>query len=217
VEEKARAKDGLPKTFEGQSSANFMQHASQKKGKTKVIQTTNFKKKEKKRLNMSDVECFICGKIGHFAKKCTERKGKKNQQGKNNSANMVVSEAEATGYGNTYTVLTACQSIEWWIDTGANIHVCADISLLSSYQATHGAFILMENGSRASVHGVGTVDLKFTSGKTVWLKNMQHAPSINKNLVSGSLLCRDGYKFVFESNKIVMSKCGLFIGKGYDS
>jgi hypothetical protein len=68
---------------------------AKKKGKTKVIQTTNFKEKEKKRLNMSNVECFICGKTGHFAKKCTERKGKKNQQGKNNSANMVVSEAEA--------------------------------------------------------------------------------------------------------------------------
>jgi hypothetical protein len=98
-------------TFEGQSSANFIQHGGQKKGKTKVVQTTNFKKKEKK-LNMSGVESFVCGKTRHFAKKCTERKGKKNQQGKNNSANMVVSEAEAIGYGNTYTVLTACQSIE---------------------------------------------------------------------------------------------------------
>jgi hypothetical protein len=61
---------------------------------------------------MSDVESFVCGKTRHFAKKCIERKGKRNQQGKNNSANMVVSEAEAIGYGNTYTVLTACQSIE---------------------------------------------------------------------------------------------------------
>jgi hypothetical protein len=152
VEEKARAKDGLPKTFEGQSSANFMEHAGQKKGKTKVMQTTNFKKKEMKKLNMSDVECFVCGKTGHFAKQCTERKGKKNQQGKNNSANMVVSEAKAIGYGNTYTVLTACQPIEWWIDTGANIHVCADISLFSSYPATHSASVLMRNDSRAPLY-----------------------------------------------------------------
>jgi hypothetical protein len=208
MEEKARAKDGPPKTFEGQSSANFVQYGGQKKGKTKVIQTTNIKKKEKKKLNMSDVECFIYGKTEHFAKKCTERKGKKNQQAKNNSANIVVSEAKAIGYGNTYTVLTACHSIEWWI--GANMHVCADISFFSSYQATHGASVLMGNGSRASVHGVGTVDLKFTSGKTVWLKNVQHAPSINKNLVSGSLLCQDGYKLVFESNKVVVFKCGLY-------
>jgi hypothetical protein len=44
---------------------------------------------------------------------------------------------------------------------------------------------------------------------------MQHVPSINKNLVSGSLLCRDGFKVVLELNKFVTSKCGQFIGKGY--
>jgi hypothetical protein len=64
---------------------------------------------------------------------------------------------------------------------------------------------------------VGTVILKFTSGKTVLLKNVQHVPSIKKNLVSGSLLCRDSYKLVFEFNKCIQSKYGTFVGKGYDS
>ena len=63
----------------------------------------------------------------------------------------------------------------------------------------------MGNGARAAVHGVGTVNLKLTSGKTVQLKNMQLVPSIRKNLISGSLLCRDGYKLVFESNKCILS------------
>jgi hypothetical protein len=44
---------------------------------------------------------------------------------------------------------------------------------------------------------------------------MQHVPSINKNLVSGSILCRDGFKVVLESNKYIMSKSGQFIGKDY--
>jgi hypothetical protein len=75
----------------------------------------------------------------------------------------------------------------------------------------------MRNGSHARVLGVGTVILKFTLGKMVLLKNVQHVPSIKKNLVSGSLLCRDGYKLVFESNKCILSKYGTFVGKGYDS
>jgi hypothetical protein len=45
------------------------------------------------------------------------------------------------------------------------------------------------NGSHTRVLGVGTVILKFTLGKTVLLKNMQHVFSIKKNLVNGSLLC----------------------------
>jgi hypothetical protein len=75
----------------------------------------------------------------------------------------------------------------------------------------------MGNGARAAVRGVGSVDLKLISGKTVQLKNVHHVPSIKKNLISGSLLCRDGYKLVFESNKCVVSKYGTFVGKGYES
>jgi hypothetical protein len=61
------------------------------------------------------------------------------------------------------------------------------------------------------------VDLKFTSGKTVQLNNVHHVLSIKKNLISGSLLCHDGYELVFESNKFVLSKYGTFTGKGYEN
>jgi hypothetical protein len=74
----------------------------------------------------------------------------------------------------------------------------------------------MGNGSHASVRGVGTVDLKFTLEKIMQLRNMQHVPTMNKNLVSGSVLCRDEFKLVLESNKVVISKHGQFIEKGYE-
>ena len=32
-------------------------------------------------------------------------------------------------------VLSVCLSSKWWMDSGANIHVCADVSLFTSYQA----------------------------------------------------------------------------------
>src|SRR6185295_9938324 len=148
----------------------------------------------------------------HFAAECLERKGKK-------SANMVISEPGGTsGYGNSLpTVLLVFCSPEWWVDTGANIHVCADASLFFSYQDGGTSSLLMGKGSHVRVLGVGTVNLKFTSGKTVQLKNMQHIPTIKKNLVSGSLLCRDGFKLVFKCNKCILSKLGTFIGKGYES
>jgi hypothetical protein len=75
----------------------------------------------------------------------------------------------------------------------------------------------MGNGSHARGLGVGTVNLKFTSGKIVQLKNIQHVPTIMKNLVSGSLLCRERFKLVFESNKCILSKFGIFVGRDYDS
>jgi hypothetical protein len=107
------------------------------------------------------------------------------------------------------------QSTTWWLDSSANIHMCSDASLFSSYQVAWDSSVMMGNGSHASVYGVDMVNLKLTLGKIMLLKNIHHVPSINKNLVSGSLLCRDGFKVVLESNKFVMSKCGQFIGKGY--
>jgi hypothetical protein len=100
------------------------------------------------------------------------------------------------------------QSTSWWLDISANVHICSDATLFSSYQTARDSTLMMGNGSHATVRGVGTVDLKLTSETIVQLKNVQHVPTIGKNLVSGSLLCRDGFKVVIESNKFVMSKCG---------
>jgi hypothetical protein len=74
---------------------------------------------------------------------------------------------------------------------------------------------MMGSGSHAFVHGVSMIDVKLTSGKIMQPKNVQYVHSINKKLVSGSLLCRDDFKVVLESNKFIVSKCGQFICKGY--
>uniref|UniRef100_A0A0A9AG68 GAG-pre-integrase domain-containing protein n=1 Tax=Arundo donax TaxID=35708 RepID=A0A0A9AG68_ARUDO len=39
---------------------------------------------------------------------------------------------------------------------------------------------------------------------------------MTRNLLSGSMLCRQGIKLVFESNKVVLTRYGSFVGKGYD-
>jgi hypothetical protein len=101
-------------------------------------------------------------------------------------------------YGNLPYVLSVFQSITWWLDSGANVHVCSDALLFSSYKVTRDSSVLMENGSHASVCGVDMIDMKLTSGKIMQLKNVQH-----------------GFKVVIESNKFVVLKCGQFIDKCY--
>ena len=53
------------------------------------------------------------------------------------------------------------------------------------------------------------------SGKE--LTNVLYVPEIRKNLVSGLLLNNHGFRLVFESNKFVPSKSGMYVGKGYIS
>nr|CAI44606.1 P0650D04.10 [Oryza sativa Japonica Group] len=221
VEEKAREKDAASKGDGGQSSANVVHKAQNKnRGNTKLSRppTSRSRRRTTTIPNQDERTCFVCGQVGHLARKCPQRKGMKAPAGQTSkSANVTIGNTgDGSGYGNLPTVFSVNQSTNWWVDTGANVHVCADISLFSSYQVARGSTVLMGNGSHASVHVVGTVDLKFTSGKIVQLKNVQHVPSIDRNLVSGSRLTRDGFKLVFESNKVVVSKHGYFIGKGYE-
>ncbi|KAK1609496.1 hypothetical protein QYE76_033169 [Lolium multiflorum] len=78
--------------------------------------------------------------LGHWAPDCPERHDRRGNSGK--SANVVIgvdTEMKDVGYGISPTVLSVART----------------------------SSVLMGNGSRASVRGVGTVDLKFTSGKTI--------------------------------------------------
>ena len=63
----------------------------------------------------------------------------------------------------------------------------------------------------------GKVILKMTSGKELTLKNVLHILDIRKNLVYGSLLRKNGFRLVFESDKFVLTKRGMHVGKGYMS
>jgi hypothetical protein len=222
VEERARAKDGREKGVET-SAANMVQKKNsfafrnnkkknqQENNQNKPKQITEYKKKN----NKKGEGYFVFDEDDHWASACPDRKFKQEKK----ATNMVISETGGgtSGYGNHLPfVLSVCHSPKWWMDSDANIHVCADVSLFTSSQVGGTEALLMGNGSHARVLGVGTVVLKFTLGKTVLLKHVQHVPSIRKNLVSGSILCRDGYKIVLESNKCVVSRHGTFVGKGYD-
>jgi hypothetical protein len=138
VEEKDRAKDTRGKVVADPLSANFVQRGNPKpqnkrkkpqQNPPKSNQADRPKKKKKKMTGAGhNKTCFVCGNPDHFAGKCPDCKMPK-------SADMVISEgARTSGYDNSLlTILSICFSPKWWIDIGANIHVCADISMFSSY------------------------------------------------------------------------------------
>nr|ABA98024.2 retrotransposon protein, putative, Ty1-copia subclass [Oryza sativa Japonica Group] len=94
IEEKAREKDAASKGDGGQSSANIVHKAQNKsKGKYKAQQTTNFKKQKKNNNNPNQDErtCFVCGQLGHLARKYPQRKGMKAPAGQTSKyANVTI-------------------------------------------------------------------------------------------------------------------------------
>ncbi|GKF20377.1 zinc finger, CCHC-type containing protein [Tanacetum coccineum] len=61
----------------------------------------------------------------------------------------------------------------------------------------------------APIHGKGSVALEFSSGKIITLFNVLYVPKLRKNLVSGPVLNKCGYKQVYESEKVI--DC-IFVG-----
>ncbi|GKB88201.1 ty1-copia retrotransposon protein [Tanacetum coccineum] len=75
--------------------------------------------------------------------------------------------------------------------------------------------MFMGNGTASKIEGKGKVILKLTSGKDLVLSNVLHVPNITKNLIYGPILSNKGFKLVFESDKFIITKGGMYVGKGY--
>ncbi|RVX22336.1 Retrovirus-related Pol polyprotein from transposon TNT 1-94 [Vitis vinifera] len=163
-------------------------------------------------------KCFNCGKQGHKSVDC--RLPKKNKLKEANVIDDItknVSDIDLTAVVSEVN-LVGSNLKEWWIDTGATRHVCSDKKMFSTFEPIeNGEKVFMGNSATFEIKGQGKVILKMTSGKELTLTNVLYVSEIRKNLVSGSLLNNHGFRLVFESNKFVLSKSGMYVGKGYMS
>ncbi|KAH9736084.1 hypothetical protein KPL71_017967 [Citrus sinensis] len=187
----------------------------------------NFKVKNDKKFKKSSTQkfsgnCFFCGKKGYRQSDC--RFKKKNEEVNSHKANVIENKSEEIcamvsemQIGMiTETNMAETKSYDWWLDSGATIHICNDKKFFLSYkEETEGQMVLMGNNNAAIVAGKGIVEINFTSGKKVTLSNVFHVPSVRKNLISASCMCKHGLKIVLEGNTCIISKNGLFVGKGY--
>ena len=73
----------------------------------------------------------------------------------------------------------------------------------------------MGNTATTRIAGTGKVMLKMTSGKVLTLRSVRHVPTIKENLVFVVLLVKNRFKCVLVSDKVVIGKNEMFIGKGY--
>ncbi|GJY33693.1 putative polyprotein, partial [Tanacetum coccineum] len=104
----------------------------------------------------------------------------------------------------------------WWVDCGATIHVFYDRSMFKTYTVTfEDKKVLLGDHHTTNVAGIGNVELKFTSGKTMILKDVMHTPEMRKNLVSGYLLNKAGFVQTIGADLFTLTKNGMFVGKGY--
>ncbi|KAJ0462893.1 putative RNA-directed DNA polymerase [Helianthus annuus] len=185
------------------------------KGKAKVNNLGPKKGAVKKKLAPFQGTCYNCNETGHRANQC--------KKPKHEHAHMV----DEDGMPLIAMITEEAAMIEevnamgenpkgWFVDTDATLHVCGNKALFSTFKEASGEEKLyMGNKATTSIKGEGTIVLKMTSGKELTLTNVLYVPEIRKNLVSGWMLNKFGFRLVFESDNFVLSRCGMFVGKGY--
>ncbi|GJR03413.1 zinc finger, CCHC-type containing protein [Tanacetum coccineum] len=144
------------------------------------------KVKDKFKKNKKDLVCFHCNKPGHFKRECRAfKKKKESENDKTKDINYVAMISEA---------FSLDEEQSWWVDSGATRHVCNNKSMFKIYEPS---------------------DSILYKGNTLTLNKVFHVPDVRKNLMSGSILNKFGFKLVFEYDKFILSKSRKFVGKGY--
>ena len=183
---------------------------------------SGFKKNNSKNPNKDKKNraCFHCEKKGHYICECKLLKNKKKDEEGNAIETDVIEDIVAMVSGMHINMITEVHMVvianpfDWWFDSGATVYVCNNKEQYKTYdESSIEQQMLMGNHNQAKVIGKGTVEVKMSSGKMMNLTNVFHVPDIKKNLVSANLLCKSGVKAVLKSDKLILSKNGIFVGK----
>ena len=216
----AKAKDEAVKANLVEDKPNSKRYDSKNKHKKqKHKKNSDYKPNESNPKFKKKGHCYVCGKKGHYAGQCKKRAVVKDNNPSKPNVNLVNGDEGSSDDEVIAAVVSQVLLIsdvkKWVVDSGATKHICANKDMYTSFEEGEDRIYLAAQSQTAKVLGKGKVVLKLTSGKTLALNDVLYVPDIRANLISVSLLGKAGVKVSFQSDKIVMTKNNVLIGKGY--
>nr|GEY22687.1 zinc finger, CCHC-type [Tanacetum cinerariifolium] len=117
------------------------------------------------------LECWKCGKTGHFKRYC--------RSGSKKNANAGGSGKESKDHSQAFYVQV--DAIACVIDFDATTHVYKDRCWFKTYEPVEDGYVLyMGDDHFASVHEKGSVVLEFSLGKSITLFNVLYVPKLHR-------------------------------------
>lgn len=169
-------------------------------------------KQERALKSKAHVQCYKCGKFGHYKRKCRS----KAKQNRNVGSGLRRSMPEEKAFHVRQRRKASQATV---VDSGASSHMFYDRSMFSSFvQGGPHCVITLGDGRTVSAKMTGTVFVKTRvdarTKKSLVLNDIIHVPSLDSNLVSCSALNKDGYDVSFINGKWHISQQGEAICTG---
>lgn len=174
--------------------------------------TSNTKKKEYPTKN-SNVQnkfqgkCFRCGKVGHRAPVCRTKLPQI-------KAKCADTSEKSKGEDEEILIATsalACQTgkEEWYIDSGATVHMCKDKGLFEKIIDRSPCSIRTAGKSIIMAYGTGRVNLNVKSDNNthkIVFSDVLYTPGLRNNLISVPAITSRGYEVTFKKENAVISR-----------
>jgi hypothetical protein len=153
--------------------------------------------------NSKTIECWNCGKTGHYKNQCKAPKKEK----ESDSAN-VVADGEAL-------ILSVDSPLDSWVlDSGASFHTTAIREILENYVSGDFGKVYLADGTALDVVGIGNVKIRIHADSVWKLQKVRHVPELKKNLISVGQLDDEGHGIHFHGGKWKVSMGARIIAQG---
>ncbi|KAJ0489690.1 putative RNA-directed DNA polymerase [Helianthus annuus] len=159
-------------------------------------------------MNMSHGKCHACGDNGYFVE-CKDVKS--------DTEPVKVVHEEVIGLITTSEdpELSKVRRRGWYLASRCTVHVCNSRDMFVDYHPWTGHEVVLDNNEHVNVEGIGSVVLRFTTGKILTLSNVFHIPAIRKCLMSVGKLTDTGFKILLWSGGAIVEKNNEVVGRGY--
>nr|KYP37038.1 Retrovirus-related Pol polyprotein from transposon TNT 1-94 [Cajanus cajan] len=187
----------------------------------------------------SEVECYKCGKLGHYAKECRlancyncgkyghiAKYCRAKSRSEEKDKNLLTKEEDEEA-----RILMMMQSSEtklrpnekseaeldssclnnsvWYLDTGASNHMCGEESFFNELIKVKAGFVSFGDDSKVAVKGHGTIKFMQKDGRVGEIRNVYYVPELKSNILSMGQMMEKG-------NSVLMKDRVLYLKDKHD-